>query len=116
MLAPAWQELYSTESEVNDEALEEGGTTAQLAQQAAMMEGQQPRQQGPAPPAQDAPAEEEGQAPASHLDLANLLFYGVLGQQMREGEAPSYFNPMEVGGRGAVRGPVGLVCVGTGLL
>lgn len=116
MLAPAWQELYGAESEVYAETLEEGGATAQQAQQAAMIEGQQPRQQGPAPPARDAPAEEQGGAPASHLDLANLLVYGVMGQQMREGEAPSYFNPMEVGGRGAVRGPVGLICVGTGFL
>lgn len=26
---------------------------------------------------------------------SNLMFYGVLGQQMREGEAPSFFNPIE---------------------
>lgn len=28
--------------------------------------------------------------------LASLLFYGVRGQQQREGDAPSYFNALEV--------------------
>lgn len=39
--------------------------------------------------------EEEGEGPAEAA-VASLLFYGVRGQQMREGDAPSYFNPLEV--------------------
>ncbi|EFN55641.1 hypothetical protein CHLNCDRAFT_133825 [Chlorella variabilis] len=38
--------------------------------------------------------EEEGEGPAEAA-VASLLFYGVRGQQMREGDAPSYFNPLE---------------------
>ena len=32
--------------------------------------------------------------------MASLLFYGVRGQQQREGDAPSYFNALEVSGPG----------------
>ncbi|GAB4815315.1 hypothetical protein N2152v2_002361 [Parachlorella kessleri] len=37
----------------------------------------------------------EGEEEVPLAALANLLFYGVLGQQTREGEAASYFNPIE---------------------
>jgi putative helicase MOV10L1 len=44
--------------------------------------------------------EEEEEEEADHVTEedtgASLLFYGVRGQQMREGDAPSYFNPLEV--------------------
>lgn len=32
--------------------------------------------------------------------MASLLFYGVRGQQQREGDAPSYFNALEVSAEG----------------
>jgi len=47
-----------------------------------------------------ASAEETSVAPPHNWDEMNglgfpMLFYGVKGQQMREGESPSYFNPVE---------------------
>ncbi|KAL4430622.1 hypothetical protein ABPG75_005878 [Micractinium tetrahymenae] len=40
-------------------------------------------------------AEEAEDGVATSSLLASLLFYGVRGRQMREGEAPSWFNPVE---------------------
>ncbi|KAK9799412.1 hypothetical protein WJX73_005424 [Symbiochloris irregularis] len=42
----------------------------------------------------DEDAEEEEET-NEQLTVVSTLFYGVRGQQMREGEGPSYFNPME---------------------
>ena len=49
--------------------------------------------------ADDAPAGDsgsDGEGAVGDPSAASLLFYGVRGQQMREGDAPSYFNPVEV--------------------
>eukprot|EP00887_Chlorella_sp_A99_P008046 scaffold12.g8046.t1 len=74
LLPPRWEEL---------EGLEEGERQPERRAATAAEGG-----------TREAGAEEEEGA-EFEAPAANLLFYGVRGQQMREGDAPSFFNPIE---------------------
>lgn len=110
MLPPRWRELetaedadgWATEAAATEAAKPAGdaatvGATADAAGEAAAAEeeaGMAAKEEGDG--AEDEEEEEAEDGGFEEAAVAPLLFYGVRGQQMREGDAPSYFNPLEV--------------------
>ncbi|KAL4423314.1 hypothetical protein ABPG77_006109 [Micractinium sp. CCAP 211/92] len=99
VLPPKWGELRGDEAEAAGEAppgegAVAGGDEGTQEDAAAVGEAEEDGdlEDGQEEEEEDYQGEEEGEATPS---LASLLFYGVRGRQMREGEAPSWFNPVE---------------------
>lgn len=123
VLPPKWEELHSEAAGPAGEA--QGAAVSEARQKGAADEGTEAAW-GATPGREEEDAategedegdaevveEEEDLAPVS--SMASLLFYGVRGRQMREGEAPSWFNPVEASRAGMVRVRA-FVWVGKGL-
>lgn len=82
MLPPRWRELDHSGSDGGEAAAAEASAGS------ADEDGVQDEEE------EDDDGEDEGGF--YNGSTASLLFYGVRGQQTREGDAPSFFNPLEV--------------------
>lgn len=107
VLPPKWGELQAAEAAVDggDDGGADGVVAAGGAEDGVeVQEAEEDRTHDASEEGEEEEAEaeeeEEAEGPSS---LASLLFYGVRGRQMREGEAPSWFNPVEAS--------TGAVCV-----
>lgn len=120
MLPPRWRELAPEDgwqpgstspggSPSGDSEGEDGGAAAVAAGAAGSGDEQEQQQEWADGVEADggAAGEEQEGSGFGEARMASLLFYGVRGQQQREGDAPSFFNALEVG--------VGASCCAGGL-
>ncbi len=111
VLPPRWRELQAEEGEETDGSPGSPGSSSEGGNRVGVAEGADATisAESEAASSEQLPAwadgveagsgssEEEGSGGGFNGQrMASLLFYGVRGQQQREGDAPSYFNALEV--------------------